>query len=227
MEPRQSSPVARTTSMTPCAGRHTAPYDATEASRRARDPRGMLRLAKALGAGRQRYCRFLILAALLVVAALVIPPLASAEAIYTHGGPVETEPHVLEIFWGSNWQLSEYLWKGRSEGGISEERVLNPKAERIRVERTYEQIPGSHWEGILTQYWQPEEANLWSSTEATTFKSIPRPCPLALITIRRLPPHTVSTRRRSKKRSKKRSKPAKDTGLGRNRLQKSTSTTSS
>ncbi len=78
-----------------------------------------------------------ILASFFFVAALAAAPPSLAREVTTHGGPVETQPHVYAIFWGSSWN-----------GAGAEVRGA--------LETLYKQIPGSEWQGILTQYWGPE-----------------------------------------------------------------------
>src|ERR1700761_9610271 len=82
--------------------------------------------------------RFLatILIAIGLSLALSAPSLASA-SMGTRGGPVEAQPHVYAIFWGSDW----------SGGG---------SGRRAEMESLYNQISGSSWAGILTQYWSPQ-----------------------------------------------------------------------
>jgi hypothetical protein len=63
----------------------------------------------------------------------------------TRGGPVQTEPHIFPIYWGSNWTIGGAL-------------------ERSFIEGLYSQISGSSWEGIVTQYWGP---NGFPSTTVT------------------------------------------------------------
>src|SRR5262249_4252642 len=78
--------------------------------------------------------------AILITALLVIgllgPSSASAN-ILTQAGPVQTNPHVYEIFWGSGWNQEPAA------------------AERGRLGTLYNEISGSSWQGILTQYWSP------------------------------------------------------------------------
>ncbi len=81
----------------------------------------------------------LFLATIVLAAMFAATSLALAEdinvSVTSHGGPVETEPHVYEIYWGTNWT---------SEPAA---------AERVRLEAMYKDISGSVWQGILTQYW--------------------------------------------------------------------------
>jgi hypothetical protein len=86
-----------------------------------------------------RHHLFAWLPAIMVFAALfLIPSLARAAVVTSHGGPVASKPHVYEIFWGSNWN---------SEPGA---------AERTRLQTMFGEISNSAWQGILTQYWGPE-----------------------------------------------------------------------
>src|SRR6476660_2380205 len=73
----------------------------------------------------------------LLVASLFAFPSFSNASVTTHGGPVESTPHIYELFWGSAWN---------SEPAASE---------RSTLKTMFEEIPGSSWQGILTQYWGP------------------------------------------------------------------------
>jgi hypothetical protein len=53
------------------------------------------------------------------------------------GGSAALEPHVYLIFWGGKW---------------NEEPA---KAERQKLVKMFEEINGSAWQGVLTQYWAP------------------------------------------------------------------------
>jgi sugar lactone lactonase YvrE len=55
----------------------------------------------------------------------------------TNGGPVQENPHVYAVFWGSNWN---------KEPGASL---------RAEITNMYSEISGSAWQGILTQYFGP------------------------------------------------------------------------
>ena len=72
----------------------------------ARKCAGIVRLVRVLGTGCRRY-RAAVLTTAVLVAMFMAPSVALAEEVYvsviTHGGPVQTEPHVYEIFWGSKW----------------------------------------------------------------------------------------------------------------------------
>jgi streptogramin lyase len=68
-------------------------------------------------------------------AAMLLFPALSLGAVTSHGGPVQSQPHVYEIFWGSNWN------KKPTSG------------ERVRLELMYQELSNSSWQGILTQYW--------------------------------------------------------------------------
>jgi len=79
-----------------------------------------------------------------VIAILILQITLAAHAfsyVTTHGDKVETEPHVYQIYWGGGWN-SGAAATARGEG-----------------ERLYSEIaaPGSGYQGILTQYWQPED----------------------------------------------------------------------
>ena len=103
--------------------------------------RGISRFVGALGAGRGRY-HASVLTTIVLAATFAAPSFASAEEVYdsvtTHGGPVQTEPHVYEIYWGSKWSIEPYA------------------AERTTFEKLYNDFSESAWQGILTQYWSPE-----------------------------------------------------------------------
>ena len=80
----------------------------------------------------------------MLAATLALPSLASAEEtkeeatrpiVTSHGGPVETEPHVFQIYWGKKWGEAPYA------------------KERETFETLYKDISGSEWQGILEQYW--------------------------------------------------------------------------
>jgi sugar lactone lactonase YvrE len=97
-----------------------------------------------LAAGRNQTRRRSWLVLFLSVAALSFSALPAAEAasanVTSHGGPVQTEPHVYPIFWGSAWNSSL-------------------SAERTKVMTMYNDLNtsiGSGWQGILTQYWAPK-----------------------------------------------------------------------
>jgi NHL repeat len=82
-----------------------------------------------------------VLAAVVLAAICASTSLASEEVevrVTTHGGPVQTEPHVYEIYWGSKWSSEPAL------------------GERPTLESLYHDISGSAWQGILMQYWSPE-----------------------------------------------------------------------
>jgi len=88
-----------------------------------------------------RCCHAVVLAMVALAAMLAIPSLACAEylpIVTTHGGPVETKPHVFEIYWGRKW---------------GEEPAAG---ERPTLEALYRDFSGSGWEGTIAQYWGAE-----------------------------------------------------------------------
>jgi hypothetical protein len=82
--------------------------------------------------------RQLSLAVLIVaVMAAMVGPSAAAAQMETRASPIESNPHVYAIFWGSNW--------GRGEAAIK----------RAKLETMYNLISNSDWAGTLSQYWGP------------------------------------------------------------------------
>ncbi len=59
---------------------------------------------------------------------------ASASRLEYHGGPVQLQPRLVAIFWGTNWE---------SEPGAELKR---------RLEKMFDGLAGSAWQKILTQY---------------------------------------------------------------------------
>ena len=99
------------------------------------------------GADRERH-RAWALVTIVLAATLAMPSLVSAEEtreeekisliVTSHGGPVQTEPHVYQIYWGKKWGEEPYA------------------AERTTFETLYSDFSGSAWQGILEQYWGAE-----------------------------------------------------------------------
>jgi len=82
--------------------------------------------------------RILSLGTFILAATFVAPPAAPALLFETHSGPVQTHPAVFGIFWGNAWNTGP------------------PSAERSRLSTMYHELSGSSWQGILTQYWEPQ-----------------------------------------------------------------------
>jgi hypothetical protein len=103
-----------------------------------------------------RSCRTLVSGLAVLAAFLVVPALASANlAVTSHGGPLETNPAVFEIYWGNAWNSG------------------TPATERSKLQSMYNDFNesgGSGWRGILTQYWAPQAPA--HPREGTAFKFV-------------------------------------------------------
>jgi sugar lactone lactonase YvrE len=73
-----------------------------------------------------------------------------SKAHMSNGGPVQETPHVYAVFWGSNWN---------KEPGASL---------RAEITKMYNDISGSAWQGILTQYFGPT-GNISHTLLSTTY----------------------------------------------------------
>ncbi len=115
-----------------------------------RKVRGIGWLDVPLGAGCRRYgVSLLTMTVLAATLAMPSPALAKVTPkLTTDGGPVETEPHVYEIFWGSNWNSEHEL--------AAAERMTLKNMYNYFNEGAGREGTGSAWQGILTQYWSPE-----------------------------------------------------------------------
>jgi Ricin-type beta-trefoil lectin domain-like/Ricin-type beta-trefoil lectin domain len=75
----------------------------------------------------------------LFIAGFMLIPAASASAVATplayFGGEVANNPHVYVTFWGKNWNGAE------------------ASAARSEIQKLFNYLPGSPWEGIMTQYY--------------------------------------------------------------------------
>jgi len=101
-------------------------------------------------AGRGHTPRAALLVGLLLAALFTMPTIASGY-VTTTGGPVQAEPHVYEIYWGSNWNAEPAA------------------AERGRLQTLYNDLSGSAYQGILTQYWSPNGfVSPWVTTASYT-----------------------------------------------------------
>ncbi len=110
--------------------------------------RGLTKLAT-------RASLLLLMGAIAGIVCLVAAAGAGATALLrSHGGPVETKPHVYEIYWGSGWNSG------------------TPATERGKLEAMYGEISNNAWQGILTQHWGPE-----LSGEKTAFSFISKEVP--------------------------------------------------
>ena len=101
-------------------------------------------------------------------------PASLASNLFSHGGTVEVHPSVYVVFWGPKWQTGFTATGTKSEANPNPRTYTNKDAMRY-VTRMFQNIGGSTWNGVQTQYCQNVPAGTFDCSQYPLAEYITNP----------------------------------------------------